>query len=173
MAKTVDARGLPCPQPVIMTRNALRRRCGHDHRRPAQHNVTRMAEKAGCTVRAEERDDGIYLHIARGYPASLWAGESTPNWGKFSSGASSTPWARWSPCPIPSSSSTAGSNWWWRGRRCWKISGAGRSPGPARARRGDPGLWHLPGVLRPEGEDSRGRGIQYVHHRRDDADFHL
>ncbi|RLC64351.1 MAG: sulfurtransferase-like selenium metabolism protein YedF [Chloroflexota bacterium] len=35
----------------------------------AQHNVTRMAEKAGCTVRAEERDDGIYLHIARGEAA--------------------------------------------------------------------------------------------------------
>ena len=28
-----------------------------------------MAEKAGCTVRAEERDDGIYLHIARGEAA--------------------------------------------------------------------------------------------------------
>jgi selenium metabolism protein YedF len=31
----------------------------------AQHNVTRMAEKAGCTVQAEERDDGIYLYITR------------------------------------------------------------------------------------------------------------
>jgi len=31
----------------------------------AQHNVTRMAEKAGCKVRVEKRDDGIYLHIAR------------------------------------------------------------------------------------------------------------
>jgi selenium metabolism protein YedF len=30
-----------------------------------QHNVTRMAEKAGCTVQAEERDGGIYLHITR------------------------------------------------------------------------------------------------------------
>ena len=68
MTKTVDARGLPCPQPVIMTRNALQEGdavttiVDND---TAQHNVTRMAEKVGYTVQAEERDDGIYLHIAR------------------------------------------------------------------------------------------------------------
>ena len=68
MTKTVDARGLPCPQPVIMTRNAL-----HESHvvmtivdnETAQHNVTRMAERAGCTVEAEEREDGICLHITR------------------------------------------------------------------------------------------------------------
>jgi selenium metabolism protein YedF len=31
----------------------------------AQHNVTRMVEKAGGVVRAERQDDGIYLHITQ------------------------------------------------------------------------------------------------------------
>jgi len=68
MANIVDARGLPCPQPVIMTRNALQEDDAVTtivDNETARRNVTRMAEKAGCTVRAEERDDGIYLHIAR------------------------------------------------------------------------------------------------------------
>ena len=68
MVKTVDARGLPCPQPVILTRSALQE--GDPvltivDNETAQQNVTRMAEKAGATVQAEEREDGIYLHIAQ------------------------------------------------------------------------------------------------------------
>ncbi|HEY74561.1 MAG TPA: sulfurtransferase-like selenium metabolism protein YedF [Thermoflexia bacterium] len=69
MAVTVDARGLPCPQPVILTRNALRESVevitivDND---TARHNVLRMAQKEGCTVEVEEKEDGIYLHITRG-----------------------------------------------------------------------------------------------------------
>ncbi len=69
MKKIVDARGLPCPQPVLLTRNALQESdtvttiVDSD---TARHNVARMAEKAGCTVQAEEREDGVYLHIRRG-----------------------------------------------------------------------------------------------------------
>lgn len=66
MAKIVDARRLPCPQPVILTRNALQEGDAVTtivDNETAQHNVTRAAKKAGCTVQAEERDDGIYLHI--------------------------------------------------------------------------------------------------------------
>ncbi|MGQ9709629.1 MAG: sulfurtransferase-like selenium metabolism protein YedF [Anaerolineae bacterium] len=69
MEKIVDARGLPCPQPVLLTRNALQ---GSDtvttivDSDTARHNVTRMAEKAGYTVQAEKREDGVYLHITRG-----------------------------------------------------------------------------------------------------------
>jgi len=68
-AKIVDARGLPCPQPVLLTRDALRESeavitiVDND---TARHNVLRMAQKEGCTVEAEEREDGIYLHIVRG-----------------------------------------------------------------------------------------------------------
>jgi len=68
MVKIVDARGRPCPQPVILTRHALQESDAVTtivDNETAQRNVTRMAEKSGCTVWAEERDDGIYLHIAR------------------------------------------------------------------------------------------------------------
>ncbi len=72
MEKIVDARGLPCPQPVLLTRDALRESdtvmtiVDSD---TARHNVTRMAEKAGYTVQAEEREDGVYLRIVRGEAA--------------------------------------------------------------------------------------------------------
>ena len=74
MSKVVDARGLPCPQPVILTRNALQEVVPETgvavttivDNDAARQNVTRMAEKAGATVRVETRDDGIYLHITEG-----------------------------------------------------------------------------------------------------------
>jgi selenium metabolism protein YedF len=68
MTIVVDARGLPCPQPVILTRKALQE---SDElttivdNETARQNVTRMAEKAGAVVQADERDDGIYLYIAQ------------------------------------------------------------------------------------------------------------
>ena len=68
MTKTVDARGLACPQPVILTRNALQESDAVVtivDNETALHNVTRMAEKSGVTILTEERKDGIYLHIAR------------------------------------------------------------------------------------------------------------
>ncbi len=64
----VDARGLACPQPVIKTRAALQE---HDavttivDNITSQQNVTRMAQKAGYTVQAEARGDGIYLMIRK------------------------------------------------------------------------------------------------------------
>ena len=68
MIKTVDARGLSCPQPVILTHRALQK--GDPvltivDNAIAQQNVIRMAEKAGATVQVEEREDGIYLLIAQ------------------------------------------------------------------------------------------------------------
>jgi selenium metabolism protein YedF len=54
---------------VILTRNALQDSAAVltiVDNATAQQNVTRMAEKAGCTVRAEVREDGIYLNISRG-----------------------------------------------------------------------------------------------------------
>ena len=68
MTTVVDARGLPCPQPVIMTRNALKENNAVMtivDNETAQHNVTRMVEKNGGTVQVEKRNDGTYLHIAR------------------------------------------------------------------------------------------------------------
>ena len=68
MTTVVDARGLPCPQPVIMTRNALKENNAVMtivDNETAQHNVTRIVEKSGGTVQVEKRNDGTYLHIAR------------------------------------------------------------------------------------------------------------
>lgn len=66
MSTIVDARGLACPQPVIKTRAALQASDAVTtivDNAISQQNVTRMAEKAGCAVQAETRDDGIYLTI--------------------------------------------------------------------------------------------------------------
>ena len=66
MVQRVDARGLACPQPVILTRKALRESSAIltiVDNEIAQRNVTRMAEKSGYTVQAEAQDDGIYLRI--------------------------------------------------------------------------------------------------------------
>lgn len=69
MTVRVDARGLPCPQPVILTRNALRESkevitvVDND---TARHNVLRMAQRESCIVEVEEKEDGLYLHITRG-----------------------------------------------------------------------------------------------------------
>lgn len=79
MSTIVDARGLACPQPVIKTRAALQ---AHDavttivDNATSQQNVTRMAQKAGCTVTAETRDDGIYLAIRKPVAATQPAGQA-------------------------------------------------------------------------------------------------
>jgi selenium metabolism protein YedF len=67
--ETVDARGLPCPQPVIRMRKAMVQ--GGDvltivDNETSQKNVTRMAEKSGAAVEVEQREDGIYLRIRPG-----------------------------------------------------------------------------------------------------------
>ncbi|MBN1180363.1 MAG: sulfurtransferase-like selenium metabolism protein YedF [Anaerolineae bacterium] len=74
MKTVVDARGLACPQPVILTRNALQE---YDvvttivDSESSRQNVTRMAEKSGAMVRVEQRGDGLYLHITRGEAAPV------------------------------------------------------------------------------------------------------
>ncbi len=87
MTRIVDARGLPCPQPVILTRNALREGgtvttiVDND---TARHNVTRMAERSGYTVRVEERGDGIYLYIGGREAGTSPVQESSPAVGQKS-----------------------------------------------------------------------------------------
>ncbi len=82
--QTVDARGLPCPQPVILTRQALEK--GDEvttivSDQTALHNVTRMAEKAGYGVWSEQKEDGIYIHIGDqcAVPAEMSAIQMAPS----------------------------------------------------------------------------------------------
>ena len=69
MTKTVDARGLSCPQPVILTRNAIK-----DGTFPievmvetvtSRENVRRAAEKLGCRVEVEEIGDEFKLTVTK------------------------------------------------------------------------------------------------------------
>jgi selenium metabolism protein YedF len=89
MAKIVDVRGLVCPQPVIQTRNALQEVAEVItivDNETSQQNVTRMAQKMGCTVQVEQKDDGIYLHISKEgatQEESVSQPESTPTAGSL------------------------------------------------------------------------------------------
>lgn len=69
MATTVDARGFSCPQPVIMTRQALEK--GQFpievlvETATSRENVRRLAEKAGCKVQVEEIGGEFKLTITK------------------------------------------------------------------------------------------------------------
>lgn len=65
MAVTVDARGLSCPQPVILTLNEIQ--TGNDPQiivlvdtDTSKENVTRAAVSKGCTVSEVSPDGGGY-----------------------------------------------------------------------------------------------------------------
>lgn len=69
MTTTVDARGFSCPQPVIMTRNAIK--AGEFPLEvlvetvTSRENVRRAAEKLGCRVQVEEMGDEFKLNIRK------------------------------------------------------------------------------------------------------------
>ena len=53
MTKTVDIRGMPCPQPVILTRNVMQESDAMTiivDNETTQRNVTRVVEKAGIPL---------------------------------------------------------------------------------------------------------------------------
>lgn len=70
MVKLVDARGLSCPQPVILSRKAL-----HENELPfevvvdtatSRDNVSRAMQREGCRVNVEERPGGFLLTVDKG-----------------------------------------------------------------------------------------------------------
>ena len=67
----VNAKGLACPQPVVMTKNALSEIekgmvVVTVDNEVARENVKRMAESAGCSVSIEDQGDNIYsLNITK------------------------------------------------------------------------------------------------------------
>ena len=70
MKKTIDARGLSCPQPVILARKAITE--GEFpiellvETATSRDNVCRTAEKSGCTVTVEiVADDEFKLTIKK------------------------------------------------------------------------------------------------------------
>lgn len=70
MAQIVDARGLPCPRPVINTKEALEG-IGEDtiivlvDNSESKENVRRFAQGQGCRIEVEEREGTFYLEITK------------------------------------------------------------------------------------------------------------
>jgi len=67
--ETIDARGLSCPQPVILAKRAVDKgrfpiEVAVDSE-TSKENVTRMATHSGCSVRVEEQGDVFLLRIDR------------------------------------------------------------------------------------------------------------
>ena len=69
LARKIDARGLSCPQPVIMTRNAMA--AGMSvlevwvETGTSRDNVSRMAHKEGWRVEVRDVKDGFKLYRTR------------------------------------------------------------------------------------------------------------
>ena len=66
----VNARGLACPQPVVLSKKALAeiesgRVVVYVDNETARDNVKRMAENEGCTVKVGDGDDGFELQITK------------------------------------------------------------------------------------------------------------
>ncbi len=83
----VDARGLPCPKPVLMTKDALEKVSEGVvevlvDNEASKENVKRFAEKQGCCVEIVEEDGYYKLRIAKGYVCSREAPEEKQVEGK-------------------------------------------------------------------------------------------
>lgn len=69
MTHTVDARGLSCPQPVILARNAIQ--AGEFpievlvETVTSRENVRRAAEKLGCKVQVQDLEDEFKLTLTK------------------------------------------------------------------------------------------------------------
>lgn len=63
MGTLIDAKGLACPQPVVLTKKALE---SNDSvtvivdNETAKENVSRLAEKSGCSITIESVGDGTF-----------------------------------------------------------------------------------------------------------------
>ncbi len=67
--KKVDARGRSCPEPVVMTKEALENNQGDLEilvgEEVAKENVSRFVRKSGAKVEASEIEDGYKLIVTR------------------------------------------------------------------------------------------------------------
>ena len=64
--KTVDARGLSCPEPVLLAKKAIEGLAGGTievlvDTATGMENVTRMANTLSCAVKVREADDGSFV----------------------------------------------------------------------------------------------------------------
>ena len=64
--KTVDARGLSCPEPVLAAKKAIEGLASGTievlvDTATSKENVTRMANTLSCAVKVEEANDGSFV----------------------------------------------------------------------------------------------------------------
>ncbi|MDI3533949.1 MAG: hypothetical protein PWQ82_314 [Thermosediminibacterales bacterium] len=76
MNKQIDARGLSCPQPVIITKKALEEiKSGRIttivDNEVARDNVTKLAKSLDCRVDIHEQNGEYYINIEKGHDISL------------------------------------------------------------------------------------------------------
>ena len=68
MKEIIDAKGLACPQPVILTKKALEQQdkvMVIVDNEPAVENIRRLGTKMGCTVNIDKKDDGTFhIHLS-------------------------------------------------------------------------------------------------------------
>jgi len=69
MAKIVDAKGLACPQPVLLTKKALEEEAKVTvivDNEPAVANITRLGKTMGFTLHTDKQEDGTFqIHLSR------------------------------------------------------------------------------------------------------------
>ena len=71
MSETIDARGLSCPQPVILTLDAIAKTSGKEivvlvDTDTSMENVSRAAESRKWRVDTAEDNDGFRLILTKG-----------------------------------------------------------------------------------------------------------
>jgi selenium metabolism protein YedF len=68
MSKTIDARHMSCPQPVMLTAEALNQADEVTtivDNAGAKENVSRFGKSQGCQVNVEQKEDGIYVTLKK------------------------------------------------------------------------------------------------------------
>ncbi|MCX5847641.1 MAG: sulfurtransferase-like selenium metabolism protein YedF [Deltaproteobacteria bacterium] len=69
MIQIIDAKGLACPQPVLLTKKALEQENKVTvvvDNEPAVENIRRLGTTMGCTLQTEKKEDGTFLiHLSR------------------------------------------------------------------------------------------------------------
>jgi len=76
MKKQVDARGLACPQPVIITKKALEELEKGEvvtivDNEIAKNNVVKLAKSMNCSVNIEKVNDEYHIDIIKGEPVEM------------------------------------------------------------------------------------------------------
>ena len=69
MVKIINAKGLACPEPVLLTKKALEAENKVTvivDNEPAVANITRLGKNMGCTLQTEKKEDGtVLIHLSR------------------------------------------------------------------------------------------------------------